>query len=122
MTESTPEKKAASKIKFNYVKSNLFRVIHADGAVVALSPSQDITINLFSQRFSTPDEVIIDFDDEGIAISETTIVNIDEENIDNVVIREIDTLAVMSLEAARRLVFQLQEILEEYEDEDKDED
>jgi hypothetical protein len=121
MTESTPEKKAASKIKFNYVKSNLFRVIHADGAVVALSPSQDITINLFSQRFSIPDEVIIDFDEEGSAISETTIINIDEENIDNVVIREIDTLAVMSIEAARRLVFQLQEILEEYEDEDKDE-
>jgi hypothetical protein len=117
MTESTPDKKAASRIKLNYVQSNLFRVIHADGAVVALSPSQDVTINLFSQRFSIPDEVILDLDREGSAISETTIVDIDEENIDNVVIREIDTLAVMSIDAARRLVFQLQEILEEYEEE-----
>lgn len=122
MIEPTPDKKPASRIKFNYVKSNLFRVIHADGAVVALSPSQDITINLFSQRFSIPDEVIIDLDEDGSAISETTRSDLDEEHIDNVVIREIDTLAVMSLDAARTLVFQLQEILEEYEDEDEDEE
>jgi hypothetical protein len=122
MTEPTPDKKAASRIKLNYVKSNLFRVIHTDGAVVALSPSQDVTINLFSQRFSIPDEIIIDFDEDDNPIGETTRSELEEDTIGKVVIREIDTLAFMSLDAARMLMFQLQEILEESEDEDEDED
>jgi hypothetical protein len=118
MTESQTEAPLASRVKFNYVKSNLFRVIHADGAVVAVNPNQNISINLFSQRFSIPDESIVELDEDGRAIGETTSIEI-EENIDYVVIREIDVLAVMSLDGARQLIAQLQDILEDYEDEEE---
>ncbi len=122
MTESKQEKSLARRVKFNYVKSNLFRVIHADGAVVALNPNQDISINLFSQRFSIPDESIVELGEDGMAISETTISDIEEENVDSVVIREIDVLAVMSLDGARQLVDLLQDIIEGYEEEEEEEE
>ena len=118
MTETTGDERAVRKIKFNYVKSNLFRVIHTDGATAASSPNENITINLYSQRFSIPEEVIFDLDEDGAIVSEGLITNREEENIDTTIIREIDVLAVMSLETATELLSQLQSIIAEHEDED----
>lgn len=39
----------------NYVKSNYFRVIHADGAWGGLSPSGDIHIAFYNERAAIPD-------------------------------------------------------------------
>ncbi len=118
MTEAKGDDRAVRKIKFNYVKSNLFRVIHTDGATADSSPNGNITINLYSQRFSIPEEVIFDLDEDGAVVGEGFVPNREEQNIETTIIREIDTLAVMSLETAEELLSQLQSIIAEYEDED----
>jgi hypothetical protein len=118
MTESKGDDRAVRKIKFNYVKSNLFRVIHTDGATVASSPNGNITINLYSQRFSIPEEVIFDLDDDGTIVGEGFVPDQEDQSIETTIIREIDTLTVMSLETAEELLGQLQSIIAEYEDED----
>ena len=117
MTEATGDDRAVRKIKFNYVKSNLFRVIHTDGATAASSPNGNITINLYSQRFSIPEEVIFDLDGDGAIVGEGFVPN-REKSIETTIIREIDTLAVMSLETAEELLSQLQDIITQYEDEE----
>lgn len=118
MTEATGDDRVVRKIKFNYVKSNLFRVIHTDGATAASSPNGNITINLYSQRFSIPEEVIFDLDEDGAIVGEGLIPNREEQSIETTIIREIDTLAVMSLETAEELLGQLQDIIAQYEDEE----
>jgi hypothetical protein len=120
MTEVQGDDRAVRKIKFNYVKSNLFRVIHTDGTTAASSPSGDITINLYSQRFSIPEEVIFDLDEDGGLVGEGIVVDREKDNIDTTIVREIDMLAVMSLETAEELLSQLQSIIAEYQDNDED--
>ena len=121
MTEAQEEERAVRKIKFNYVKNNLFRVIHTDGVVAAATPNGNITINLYSQRFSIPEEVIFDLDEDGSIVGDGFAVNREDENIDTTIIREIDVLAVMSLEVVEELVVQLQNIIEQqYEEEDEE--
>lgn len=44
----------ATKIKFHYIKSNFFRVIHVDGVFGGVTPSADIFLALFSQRPPLP--------------------------------------------------------------------
>jgi hypothetical protein len=41
-------------VKFHYIKSNLFRVIHAEGAIGGLTPSREIFISLFNERAALP--------------------------------------------------------------------
>jgi hypothetical protein len=44
----------ASEITFEYIKSNLFRVIHADGAIGSVTPSGNLHIAFFSERPALP--------------------------------------------------------------------
>jgi hypothetical protein len=118
MTAAKGDDRAVRKIKFNYVESNLFRVIHTDGATAASSPNGNITINLYSQRFSIPEEVIFDLDEDGAIVGEGFVPDQKEQSIETTIIREIDTLAVMSLETAQELLGQLQDIIAQYEDEE----
>lgn len=118
MTKARADDQVVRKIKFNYVKSNLFRVIHTDGVTAASSPNGNITINLYSQRFSVPKEVIFDLDEDGAIVGEGFIPDQEEQSIETTIIREIDTLAVMSLETAEELLSQLQDIIAQYEDEE----
>jgi hypothetical protein len=118
MTEAPGDDRAVRKIKFNYVKSNLFRVIHTDGATVASTPNGSITINLYSQRFSIPEEVIFDLDEDGALVGEGVVPDRGEEHIETSIIREIDVLTVMDIDAAQELVVQLQNIISQYESED----
>jgi hypothetical protein len=114
MTELHENDRPSKKVKIDYVKSNLFRVIHTDGATAALNPNGNITINLYSQRFSIPEEVIFNLDREGKLTGEGSIPARQGEDIETVVIRELDVLTVMSLETAKDLLCQLQEIVAEY--------
>jgi hypothetical protein len=120
MTEVQEEDRSVRKVKFNYVKSNLFRVIHTDGTTADYTPNGNITINLYSQRFSIPEEVIFDLDDDGAIVGEGVVVDRAEDNIDTTIVREIDMLAVMSLETAEELLRQLQGIVAEYKDDEED--
>ena len=45
---------AGQKVKFHYLKSNLFRIIHADGALGGLTPTLELFFTLYSQRAPIP--------------------------------------------------------------------
>jgi hypothetical protein len=116
MTEAKGDDRAVRKIKFNYVKSNSFRVIHTDGVVAAWNPNDNIVVNLYSQRFSIPEEVLFNLNEDGEIIGDGSILDLEEENVDNTIIREIDVLAVMSIETVEELIAQLQNIIAEYKE------
>jgi hypothetical protein len=46
-----------SKITFHYIKSHLFRVIHAEGAIGGLTPSREIFFSLFNERGALPQSI-----------------------------------------------------------------
>ena len=48
------EVKAQSGVEIHYMKSNLFRVIHADGALGALTPRGLLHMTLYSERAAIP--------------------------------------------------------------------
>jgi hypothetical protein len=117
MTAAKEDDQAVRKIKFNYVKSNLFRVVHTDGVVAAWTPNDNIVINLYSQRFSIPEEVLFNLNEDGEIVGDGSILDL-EENIDNTIIREIDVLSVMSIETVEELIGQLQNIVAEHKEEE----
>lgn len=130
MLEPELEDKLTSRIQLEYVKSNLFRVIHTDGAIADENPNGHIAITLFSQRFSVPEKILLNVNQEGRVISESFIIDEDEEKIDKKVIREVDVISIMDVDIARQLAFQIlqetggfegDELDDEQEDEDEDE-
>lgn len=49
-----PELAVGDKIAFDYIKSQFFRVIHADGAIGSITPSGMIHFALYSERPAIP--------------------------------------------------------------------
>lgn len=85
-------------VNFDYIKSNFFRVIHADGAVGGLTPTGNIQLNFWSQRRPIPKQVShpIHQDDAG---NEHLGEEIKREQRDAVV-REVESGIVMDLGTA----------------------
>jgi hypothetical protein len=111
------ENQPPERVTFNYIKSNLFRVIHVDGISGGVTPSSDIYINLYSERFSIPKKLVYELDSEG-SLDEV----IEERDDLNSVIREIDVSAVMSLDTAKALVQWLKDVIEIAEEDEQEEE
>jgi hypothetical protein len=107
MPEPEIEDILPNKIQLEYVKSNLFRVIHTDGAIADENPNGYITITLFSQRFSVPEKILLNVDKEGKVISESFITDEGKDKIDKKIIREVDVISIMDVDLARQLAFQI---------------
>jgi hypothetical protein len=55
-TKASPDpSNKQTEIKFKYMKSNFFRVIHADGAWGGVSPRGDIHMSFYNERGALPD-------------------------------------------------------------------
>lgn len=63
--EPTSGQATPSTLQFDYIKSNLFRVIHADGALGGLTPSGMIHIALYNERLAIPRSVVHSVDETG---------------------------------------------------------
>ena len=102
------------KVKLKFVKSNLFRVIHVDSIWGGLTPNGDgININLCSQRFPIPQEVVYEINQEGGFEKE-----ISEERIQNDDLEwEVEVSAIMDMETAQTLIKWLQNMVEQSENE-----
>ena len=107
--DETPE-----KVKLQFVKSNLFRVIHVDGVWGTLTPNGDgISMNLCSQRFPIPQQVVYELDKDGSFEKE-----ISEERIQNDDIEwEVEISAIMDIETAKELIKWLQNMVQQAENE-----
>ena len=96
------------KIPFHYIKSNFFRVIHADGAVGGVTPSGDIFFSLWSQRNPIPKLVVHELGEEGTLGEEL----LSERETRQGLVREVEIGVGMSPETARGLVEWLTKKLE----------
>jgi len=74
--------------KAHFINSNLFRVIHADGAWGGITPQFNIQMALFSERHPIPTEVSYKLEPSGLRDG---------------IVREIEADVIMSLDVARAL-------------------
>jgi hypothetical protein len=87
------------KIRFDYIKSAAFRVIHADGVVGGLSPRLDIQMNFWSERFPIPKQVVHAVQQDGTLGEEIQA----ERSTREAIVREVDAGVVLDLEVAKAL-------------------
>jgi hypothetical protein len=90
------DKSAPGKIRFHYLKSSAYRVIHVDGAHGGVTPHGYIQMSLLSERHPTPQI-------STYALSETK--RLGEEMLDERVgrdglIREVEVTALMDYRTA----------------------
>jgi hypothetical protein len=102
------------RVKLKFVKSNLFRVIHVDSVWGTLTPNGNgINMNLCSQRFPIPQQVVYELDQDGGFEKE-----ISEERIQNDDIEwEVEISAIMDIETAKELMKWLQNMVQQAENE-----
>ena len=55
---STNNPSIPAHIKFRYVKSNYFRVVHTDGAMGGFTPQGNLFVSLYSERAPLPDATV----------------------------------------------------------------
>ncbi len=58
MPRAAPNQKRGEEIEFDFIKSNLFRVVRADGAFGGVAPSGAIHMAIYSERQAIPTKVV----------------------------------------------------------------
>lgn len=112
-----PTPQFPTRFQFHYVKSNLFRVIHSEGAIGGLTPSREIFMSLFNERAALPRLIEFEILPEGKLGKE-----VNREGKDGIV-REMEIGVLMDATAAKNLAdFLLSQVklLEESKPETKD--
>lgn len=91
--KSTVDSQVA-EIKFDYIKSNHFRVIHVDGAIGGPTPGfMNIQVNVWSQRRAIPTQIVhaLEGDNLGKEIWRTQ---------RDAIVREVEAGLVLDLQTA----------------------
>lgn len=70
MVEEQKEAPAGGTLPFHYIKSNLFRVIHVDGAIGGPNPRDVIQAALYTERLPIPQRTVSRITAEGTLAEE----------------------------------------------------
>jgi hypothetical protein len=111
-----PDETKPSSVRFHYVKSNYFRVIHADGAYGGLTPYGGIFLSLYNDRKAIPDETVQSVGENGLLGPEISERTKTKDGIE----REVETCIIMTLNTAKAIQQWLEErikILEKLQEE-----
>jgi hypothetical protein len=103
MPDDTP-----TVVPFHYIKSNLFRVVHTDGALGSVTPAGLIFVGLYSERAPIPQVMLHEVTETG----QIGIEHKDERVSKKGIVREIEVGATMSVETATSFIAWLQEKIE----------
>ena len=95
-------------LTFDYVKSNLFRTIHADGLVGSFTPSSDIYIAFFNERFPIPQQLVFELQSDGTIGDEITELRRSRDSV----LREMEIGITMTVDVAESLVEYLKKMIE----------
>jgi hypothetical protein len=109
---ATREAGEGEKISFDYLKSQFFRVVHADGAIGGITPSGCIHFSFYSERQAIPQSQAFALNKDGSLgqpITEETIVRA-------AIVRELDVDVVMNVDVARSLAVWLGQQVKLYEE------
>ena len=105
----------SSKITFNYIKSNHFRVVHADGVMGNETPGNDLFIGFYNERIPLPDALTYEIDEEGNLGKEI----LEERNVKtDGILREVEVGVVLDLDMAKALVLWLSSMIQQIEGND----
>jgi hypothetical protein len=97
MADEPPE--GERRLQFDYLKSSLFRVVHADGVVGGLTPRLDIIMNFWSERQPIPRTMIFLLKEDDTLGEEVRSERVSRDAI----VREVEAGVVMDLESAKSL-------------------
>jgi hypothetical protein len=99
-----------SKVNFDYIKGNFFRVIHVDGAIGGLTPQRLLHAALYSERPSIPQRLVHRVNPDG-SLGD----RLDEESLTRgSVVRELEADLIMSIGTAESLANWLLDKVREY--------
>jgi hypothetical protein len=102
---------ASGEIKFDYIKSNHFRVLHVDGAIGGIAPKLNIRMAVFNERSAIPQETVQRVSQEG-RIGEEIV----EKRIGrNAIVREVEADLVMDLATSKTIISWLQDKVDQLE-------
>ena len=99
MTTGPREDQAPLKVEAAFVRSNFYRVVHADGAFGGAAPSRNIRMTVYSEAQRIPNLITYDFFAPG-ALTETS--RTPAANPTDIV-REMEVDIVMTLPVARSI-------------------
>jgi hypothetical protein len=102
---------APEKIKFHYLKSQLFRIIRADGAYGGITPRLGVFLSFYSERPPIPTVMVHDVGDDGILGEERR----SERQTRDGIIREAEVGVILDLDTAKSLATWLGEKILEAE-------
>jgi hypothetical protein len=88
-----------TKIRFHYIKSNGFRVVHVDGAHGGITPRGTIFAAIFSERAAIPEMTVHPISAEGTLGEESR----EERKAREGIVREVEIGLMMDLHAAEGL-------------------
>jgi hypothetical protein len=104
-----------TSVRYHYIKSNAYRVIHVDGVYGGPTPGRLIYVSFFSERFPIPtvvEHAVKDLGENRFELGEE--IQSKREGKEGVV-REIEVGAVMTLDMAKKLHAWLGQTIEEIE-------
>ena len=100
------------RVRFHYLKSTQFRVIHADGAIGGITPTGKIHVSFYSERSPIPRETVQKINPEdgslGDIIHEETVIR---EGI----IREMDFDVLMDIQTAKNVCKWLDDKIKQFD-------
>jgi hypothetical protein len=109
------QKEKPLEITFNYLKSNRFRVISADGAIGDETPNGKIFMAFYTERHPLPDSQTFVINDEGLLVNEV----LEKRKVTSTgeVLREVEVGITFDLETAKGMVISLFNLIKEAESE-----
>lgn len=96
--ESNDHPPPRTRVRFDFVKSHAFRVIHVDGVWGGMRPDLAFHLSFYNERHSIPKSVTLDLNPTDLASEQF----VEVEGRD-AVIREVEVCAIISLETAEEL-------------------
>ncbi len=101
---------AGNRVAFDYIKSQHFRVVRADGAIGGLTPTGDLHFALYTERHPIPRRIVHEIDKGGLGAA------VPNETVSrDAIVREMDVDVFVSIGVARSLHQWLGEKIAEWE-------
>jgi hypothetical protein len=99
-----------TEIEFDFIKSNLFRVIRSDGIIGGLTPVGAIMIGMYSERQPFPTKMVHTVEAGRLGPEQ-----MDKREARKAIVREIEVAAIMDIAQAIVLRKWLDEKIEQYQ-------
>ena len=105
------KKKAPTEIVFDFIKSNYFRVVRADGVFGGLAPSGAIHMGVYSERSAIPKQIVHSIVEGGQLGPELK----DKRVVRSAIVREVEVDVVLDIAQAMTLRQWLDDKVEQYQ-------